>query len=318
MALVQIGVLEIVRQPIFLLVGTFGILFIGLLPLVLVFHFGEAERLVRDNGLAVQFTFSLGLGSFAAARLVAREMTSGSAALVLSKPVGRGLFYVSKLTAAAFASAAFLLGSSLATLLATRMARGYFTLDWWVGIPLLAAVPAAYVVAGVLDYLRRGVFGSQAFLWTLVFLGAATIWGARVGPDGKLCPWGAHMDLRLIPAVALIYLAGLVMIAWAGLWATRLNTAPAMTLAMTVFTVGFLSDHVFGRRAPDSPLAALLYAVVPNWQHFWLADALVGGGRIPSSYVGYAAAYAVFSMLAIGACGQLLFHHAELREERDR
>jgi len=58
--------------------------------------------------------------------------------------------------------------------------------------------------------------------------------------------------------------------------------------------------------------ASLLYTIVPNWQLFWLADALEGKNQIPWSYVGRAFGYVVGYLGASLALGLLLFEDREL------
>ena len=58
--------------------------------------------------------------------------------------------------------------------------------------------------------------------------------------------------------------------------------------------------------------ASLLYSVVPNWQLFWLADALEGKNQIPWSYVGRAFGYVIGYLGASLALGLVLFEEREL------
>jgi hypothetical protein len=58
--------------------------------------------------------------------------------------------------------------------------------------------------------------------------------------------------------------------------------------------------------------ASVLYTVVPNWQLFWLADALEGKGQIPWNYVGKAFVYVVGYLGAALALALLLFEDREL------
>ena len=70
--------------------------------------------------------------------------------------------------------------------------------------------------------------------------------------------------------------------------ATRMDVVPTMCLCSVFFFVGLMSSHLF-LRTTDSELLNLVcdfcYAVIPNWQFFWLADAIAVGRTIPKSYV---------------------------------
>jgi len=58
--------------------------------------------------------------------------------------------------------------------------------------------------------------------------------------------------------------------------------------------------------------AGMLYAVIPNWQLFWLADALENDKVIPWSYVGRAFAYVCCYLGAIMALAIMSFENREL------
>jgi hypothetical protein len=74
-----------------------------------------------------------------------------------------------------------------------------------------------------------------------------------------------------------------------------------------------MSDYFFGRRAEaGSWWASGLYTVLPNWQLFWLADALEEGKHIPWSYVGTAFGYVVAYVGAALALALVLFEDREL------
>ena len=58
--------------------------------------------------------------------------------------------------------------------------------------------------------------------------------------------------------------------------------------------------------------ASVLYTIVPNWQLFWLADALEGKNRIPWSYVAGAFGYLIGYLGASLALGLVLFEERDL------
>jgi hypothetical protein len=95
--------------------------------------------------------------------------------------------------------------------------------------------------------------------------------------------------------------------------ATRLELIPTLAVCTGVFLFGLMSDYLFGRRAEaGSWWAAALYAVLPNWQLFWMADALEAGKMIPWSYVGKALGYVAGYLVASLALALLLFEDREL------
>jgi len=79
-----------------------------------------------------------------------------------------------------------------------------------------------------------------------------------------------------------------------------------------VFAVGLMSDYLLGAHARENWLWAALYGFIPNWQLFWMADALESEKQIPWSYVGQACTYVAGYVGASLAAALLLFEDREL------
>src|SRR5256885_9008568 len=88
--------MELVRQPVFLLLMTSSAAFEIFLATPYYFAFGDEPKLVKNSTLAVMLLAGLfGAGLNASASL-AREIRAGTALAVLSKPVGRAQFFLPK------------------------------------------------------------------------------------------------------------------------------------------------------------------------------------------------------------------------------
>ena len=95
--------------------------------------------------------------------------------------------------------------------------------------------------------------------------------------------------------------------------ATRLELIPTLAVCTGVFLLGLVTDYFFGTRADEGSVwANVIYAVLPNWQLFWMADALEPGKMIPWSYVGKALGYVAGYLVASLALALLLFEDREL------
>ena len=84
-----------------------------------------------------------------------------------------------------------------------------------------------------------------------------------------------------------------------------------------LFLLGLMSDYLFGRAAEaGSWWATICHTVLPNWQLFWLADAIEGtrSHAIPGvwGYVGKATGYVVSYLGASLAVALMLFEDREL------
>ena len=77
------------------------------------------------------------------------------------------------------------------------------------------------------------------------------------------------------------------------------------------------SGGTYTHPIPDggSYIASAIYAVVPNWQLFWMADALAANKSIPTSYVLYGAAYSVVMVAFLMVLAILLFGNREVGKQ---
>jgi hypothetical protein len=124
----------------------------------------------------------------------------------------------------------------------------------------------------------------------------------------------AQVDWRLVPAGMLILFALWILAALALACSTRLDTIPTLAICSGFFLLGLMSDYFFGTRAEAGKWwASTLYTIIPNWQLFWLADALdMGKSTFHWGYVGKAFAYGVAYTGAALAVGTALFEEREL------
>src|SRR5512136_504812 len=88
--------MELVRQPVFLLLLTTSAVFIIFLATPFYFAFGDEPKLVKNSALAVMLFAGLLGAVLSASASLARELRTGTALAVLSKPVGRAQFLLAK------------------------------------------------------------------------------------------------------------------------------------------------------------------------------------------------------------------------------
>jgi hypothetical protein len=128
-----------------------------------------------------------------------------------------------------------------------------------------------------------------------------------MGPDYK------GLDWRVIPASALILMALLILAALALACSTRVEVIPTLAICSALFLLGLVSDYFWGTCAnAGSWWATVLYAATPNWQLFWVADALEQDNKIPLRYLGEALGYAAAYITAVLAVALALFEDREL------
>ena len=88
--------MELVRQPVFLLLMTCSAVFEIFLATPYYFAFGDEPKLVKNSTLAVMLLAGLFGAVLSASASLAREIRTGTALAVLSKPVGRAQFLLAK------------------------------------------------------------------------------------------------------------------------------------------------------------------------------------------------------------------------------
>src|SRR5688500_14673279 len=114
--------MELVRQPVFLLLTTGSACFNIFLAAVPYFGFGDDPKMVKDSVLAVTFLSGLLAAALSASASVAHEIRTGTALAVLAKPVGRAQFIFGKYIGLAGAITLMTFVNFVSVLLVSRMA----------------------------------------------------------------------------------------------------------------------------------------------------------------------------------------------------
>jgi hypothetical protein len=311
--------MELIRQPVFLLLMTSSAVFEIFLATPYYFAFGDEPKLVKSSVLAVMLLAGLFGAVLSASASLAREIRSGTALAVLSKPVGRARFLLAKFAGLAVALTLLTYVNLVAALLTSRMAfDAYGSTDLFALGVFAGAVTLAYLMGGFSNFFLRRPFVSDAVLSLLftVTAGFLVIYFFDKNGESQIFSKDvtAHVDWRLVPASILILFALWVLAGLALACSTRLEMIPTLAICSGLFLLGLMSQYLFSQRAQaGSWWASVLYTVTPNWQLFWLADALdTGKDAYYWGYVGKALGYAVCYVGAALAVAVMLFEDREL------
>jgi|ERR1043166_6773552 hypothetical protein len=118
---------------------------------------------------------------------------------------------------------------------------------------------------------------------------------------------------ELVKAAILILLALMVLAALSIACSTRLGMMATLLIAILALWIGLSADQVFKPWAEEHrSWASALYPLLPNFQFFWMIDALSDERVIPCSFIGQAAIYAVLYSAALLAAGMSLFETREV------
>src|SRR6266850_2437789 len=139
--------MELVRQPVFLLLMTSSAVFEIFLATPYYFAFGDEPKLVKNSTLAVMLLSGLFGAVLSASASLSREIRTGTALAVLAKPVGRAQFILAKYLGLIEALTLLTFVNLLSALLASRMAfDAYGSTDTLALLIFAAAVVIAYAL----------------------------------------------------------------------------------------------------------------------------------------------------------------------------
>ncbi|MCB1126614.1 MAG: hypothetical protein KDM81_08980 [Verrucomicrobiae bacterium] len=306
--------MELVRQPVFLLLMTTSGAFCVFLSAVPYFGFGDDQKMVKDMVLAVMLLSGLLGAVLSASSSVAQEVRTGTALAVLAKPVGRFTFIMGKYAGLAGALTLLTFFNLVASLLAGRMAfDAYGDADMTSVGFYFGAIVAAYLVAALSNFFLQRVFVADAVFALVILTTLASAYVILFTKLDRSFGNGGTVDWEMVPAGVLLLFAIWILAGIALAVSTRLDLIPTLAICSGVLILGMMSDFLFGARAEaGSWWATAAYAALPNWQLFWMSDAISMGKPIPWTYVGQALGYMVGYLGAVLAGALLLFQDREL------
>lgn len=307
--------LELIRQPVFLLLATGSSLFIIFLATPYYFAFGDEPKLVKNSVMAVMLLSGLFGSVLSASASLARELHRGTALAVLSKPVGRAQFVLAKFAGVALALVVLVYVNLVAALLTSRMAfDAYGSTDMFALGLFALAILLAYLLGGLSNFFLRRPFVSDAVLGLAVMLTLAFVVISFFDEHAVAQPFAAGVDWNMIPAGILVLFAIWIFAGLALACSTRLEIIPTLAICSGFFLLGIMSDYLFGRAAEAGEWwGTVLYTVLPNWQLFWLADAVASGqGAFHWGYVAKALVYAALYLGAVLSAAVVMFEDREL------
>lgn len=242
--------MELVRQPVFLLLMTSAATFEIFLATPFYFAFGDEPKLVKNSTLAAMLLAGLFGAVISASASLAREIRSGTALAVLSKPVGRAQFLLAKYVGLMAALGLLTYVNMLSALLASRMAfDAYGSTDLFaVGVFFLCVV-VAFALGGFSNFFLRRPFVSDAVFCLMVMLTVAFVIINFYTKEAKPQAFATGVDWRMVPASILVLFALWVLAALALACSTRFDMIPTLAICSALFLLGIMSDYLFGRPA---------------------------------------------------------------------
>ena len=281
MSVAKATALEILSEPLTLLVLLAALTMAVLAPAFHYHQFGEATRMARDAGFSALFTCGSVVAVFGTIRAFRREVESGTLQMALSHPISRGGFFIAKVVGAFVAYLAFaatVFGTSLAIVEGARVGGAIAARTGDIARlsgPFLAAGVAVMLVPLLLGAALNRFARFRFVLTALVaaFALASAAGGVSAALDPALLPRYAPVALLLVPPA-------LVLLVLSAAFAVRFRANAAAAAAGLV--------------------AALCLPAVGN---YYMSDALSKGGEVSWGYVAFAALAALPAVLAFALLG---------------
>jgi ABC-type transport system involved in multi-copper enzyme maturation permease subunit len=122
----------------------------------------------------------------------------------------------------------------------------------------------------------------------------------------------------LIPAIGLIALEVLLIVAWSIFFSTITSSILSSIMTFVIYVMGHMvSDMMlYTKLHPDSPGAGLLtviHAIVPNLDNFNIKTAVVEGLSLPPNTIVYAVLYGMAYIVLVLTLSAIIFHRKELQ-----
>lgn len=282
---------ECVREPIYFLMLLTALFIIGLFPTFSLFVFREQMKLVIDSSMATTMMFGLIASVLCASHTISREMANGTVLLLLSKPVPRWTFIAAKVVGIISALSVFVLICDAASFVSVMIAKDQFQLDYTAMYIYYGILFACAIVGAVRNYVNHAPFPSTAIFALSIALPvfAIVLYIVRGAPDDE----GFVPPGQLIPALALLFPAVWMMGSITAALSTRLELISNLSVCSILFFAGLLSKYIVTQWFGGVGfLSGFVSSLLPNWQFFWMADALASKQAIPMEYVFWSFVYA--------------------------
>jgi len=308
--------LETIRQPVYGVVLLTAALLMVLNVGLAGFTLEDDDKLLLDLGLNTLLLTGLFLSVFSATGVLTREIENKTVLTVVSKPVPRPVLILGKYIGVLGALVVALYLVFLILLMTLRHKVLQSSADPW-DQPVIffgfGGLLLTLLIAGFGNYLYGWEFSSTSIALAVPLLTLAVVltgfwnrtWQAQEYGKGIIMP-------QVFYAAFLVVLAIMVLAAVALAASTRLSQVMTLLVCVLVAMLGLVSDFALGQHADRSPVAWVLYHILPNLGFFWIADPVNAGIPILLPYLPMVVGYAVLLVGAILMLGVALFQRREV------
>lgn len=301
---------ECLREPIFFILLVSAITIIGLFPTLTLFVFREQVKLVIDSAMATTLVFGLVTAVLCASHTVSREISNGTVLLLLSKPVSRWSFIVSKIVGILAALTVFVFICNGATLISLRIAKDQFQLDYLTFYTYFGLIIISVLWGAWRNYFSRKSFPAATIIALMFIIPIFILISPFLPSEGKI----TNIHIEVLPALMLLFFAVWAMGAVSVMISAKLDMVGNLLVSSVFFFSGLVSDYFLADSAGTFSFKSFLYAIIPNWQFFWLADALSNKKIIPLEYIAWSGLYIILYIAFCSIIAITLFSDKEIAE----
>lgn len=317
---------EAIRQPIFGLLLMAVAVLILCVPLTGVHIYTlsigtyaelAAQRSIAEMGLSTVLIAGMLLAVAISSGLITREIDEKTAAMILSKNVGRTTFIIGKFLGVAAAITMAVMSWSMLIMQTVRFSSGigtWQTFDTLSFVAIIIVVLISLMVATASNYFAGKSWVGNFSLTFFIALSISFIALMFVTADYEFAvsdeKFGAY-DWQIAIAALLTLQAILLLCGWAVALSTRLGMAANLMVCFIIFNGGLTIDYFYAHYG-DYFLVKMWRVIVPALQAFWMSEALKYEVNIPLSYVALCSGYTLIYLTATFCAAIFLFARREI------
>ena len=306
---------ETLRQPIYAVILTTALILFLVSPSISMYTLDEDVKLLREIGLSTLFLTGLFIAIFSATGAITEEIETKTITTVLSKPIARPVFIIGKFlgVAAAVTLAHYICTTAmLMTIRHGVLETASDTHDWTVITAVIVTVVATLLLTAFFNYTYDWNFIATATGLLALFCTLAMVFLSLIDREWHFNPQNNSIGIFDINASILLLLAALILVALAIMFSTRLNVVLTLLFCITVFMLGLISAHIFGRNAEHHLWAKIGKVLIPDLQVFWVTDAIYEGSTVTLSYIGMISVYVILYITGILTLAIALFQRRQV------
>ena len=328
---------ESIRQPVLLVVLVVCTILVVLSNPFSAYTLTDDDKMFVDIGLSTIFIGGAILSAFIASNVITLEIENRTVLTVVSKPVARHIFIFGKYLGIAGAQLLAMLFLSLVFMLVDiHGVQQTVTTPYHLPVIILGfgAITLGVATGVWCNYFYGWVFSSTFTVLTMPLLLVAYVLSLIFNFEFVAQSPAIAFEGNLWLAVFAVILAELVLSAIAVALSTRFSQLVTLIVTVGFFLLGLLSDWLFARRinalsetfdslgqTTTAPLDSLhmqywffksLHSIVPNFQVFWLADAITQDSPIPADYLAWTLPYGALMIVIALAIAVIFFQRREV------